>query len=87
MAHQNAKRPRIAKKDNQCKKVMHAIFVTPNGLAIQVFIPKGPPMSTRFYRKKFLENFSNSTRNVGQRQASVIFICYMAMPQVTRPEV
>ena len=47
------------------KKVMYAIFFTPNGLAIQISIPKGNSMNTRFY--KFLENLSNSTRNVDRR--------------------
>ena len=37
--------------DYRCKKVMHAIFFTSKGLAIQVFIPKGKSMITRFYRK------------------------------------
>ena len=36
------------------KKVMHAIFFTPKGLAIQVFIPKGTSMNAIFYRKKVL---------------------------------
>ena len=66
---------------------MRAIFFTPKGLAKQVSIPKGTSMNTRVYRKKILENLSDSTRNVDQRQASVLFICYIAMPQVTRPEV
>ena len=62
-------------------------FLTPKGLAIQVSLSKGKSMNTRSYRKKFLENLSNSTRNVDRRQASLVFICYLAMPQVTRPEV
>ena len=56
---------------------MHAIFFTPKGLAVQVAIPKGTSMNTRFYRKKVLRKLSNSTRNVDRRQASVVFICYM----------
>ena len=39
------------------KKVMYAIFFTPNGLAIQVSIPKGTSMNTRFYRNKVLRKF------------------------------
>ena len=66
-------------KDFQCKKVMHAIFFTPKGLAIQVFIPKGKSMNKRLCRKRFLENLSNSTRNVDRRQASVVFICYITL--------
>ena len=41
-------------------------------LAIQV----GKSMNAKFYRKKNLENMSNSTRNVDRRQTSVVFICY-----------
>ena len=64
---------------------MRAIFFIPKGLAKQVSMPKGTSMNTRVYRKKkILENLSDSTRNVDQRQASVLFICYIAMPQVTR---
>ena len=37
--------------------------------------------------KEFLENLSNSTRNVDRRWTSVVFIFYMTTPQVTRPEV
>ena len=33
---------------------MHAIFFTPNGLAVQVAIPEGTSINTRFYRKKVL---------------------------------
>ena len=62
MAYQNARR-----HDYQCKKVMYAIFFTPNGLAIQVPIPKGKSMNTSFTGTKFLENLSNSTRNVDRR--------------------
>ena len=64
MAYQNAGRPCIAKRITSVKKVMYAIFFTPNGLAIQVSIPKGKSMNTRFTGTKFLENLSNSTRNV-----------------------
>ena len=39
------------------KKVMYAIFFTPNGLAIQVSIPKGKSMNTGFYRNKVLKLF------------------------------
>ena len=66
---------------------MYAIFFTSKGLAIHDSISEGTSMNTRSYRKKFLENLSNSTRNVDRRQASLVFICYMAMPQVTRQEV
>ena len=62
MSYQNARRPCIAKRITSVKKVMYAIFFTPNGLAIQVSIPKGKSMNT-----KFLENLSNSTRNVDRR--------------------
>ena len=39
------------------KMVMYAIFFTPNGLAIEVSIPKGKSMNTRFYRNKVLRKF------------------------------
>ena len=48
MAYQNARRPCIAKRITSVKKVIYAIFFTPNGLAIQVSIPKGKSMNTRF---------------------------------------
>ena len=51
MAYQNARRPCIAKRITSVKKVMYAIFFTPNGLAVQVSIPKYS-MNTRFYRNK-----------------------------------
>ena len=53
----NARRPCIAKRITSVKKVMYAIFFTPNGLAIQVSIPKGKSMNTRFYRNKVLRKF------------------------------
>ena len=46
------------------KKVMYALFFTPNGLAIEVSIPKGKSMNTRFYRNKVLRKFY---RNVDRR--------------------
>ena len=52
MAHQNARMPCIAKRITSVKKVKHAIFFTPKGLAIQVSIPKGKSMDATFYRKK-----------------------------------
>ena len=57
MAYQNARRPCIAKRITSVKKIMYAICFTPNGLAIQVFIPKGKSMNTRFYRNKVLRKF------------------------------
>ena len=56
MAYQNA-RPCIAKRITSVKKVMYAIFFTPNRLAIQISIPKGKSMNTRFYRNKVLRKF------------------------------
>ena len=53
MAYQNARRPCIAKRITSVKKVMYAIFFTPNELAIQVSIPKGKSMNTRFTGTKF----------------------------------
>ena len=47
----------IAKRITSVKKVMYAIFFTPNGLAIEVSIPKGKSMNTRFYRNKVLRKF------------------------------
>ena len=44
----------MAKMISSVKKVMHAIFFTSNGLAIQVSIPKSKSMNTKFYRKKVL---------------------------------
>ena len=67
MAYLNARRPFIAKMITSVKKVMYAIFFTPNGLAIQVSIPKGKSMNTMFYRNKVLRKFVNSTRNVDRR--------------------
>ena len=49
------------------KKVMYAIFFTPNGQAIQVSMPKGKSMKTMFYKIKVHRKFSNSTRNVDRR--------------------
>ena len=77
IAHQNCKKALYCQKDNKCKTVMHAIIFTPKWLAIQVSIPKGTSINTRFTEKEFLENLSNSTRNVDRRQASVVFICYL----------
>ena len=54
MAYQNARRPCIAKMILSVKN-MYAIFFTTNGLAIQVSIPKGKSMNTRFYRNKVLK--------------------------------
>ena len=48
MAYQNARRPCIAKRISSVKKVMYAIFFTPNVLALQVSIPKGKSMNTRY---------------------------------------
>ena len=47
----------IVKRVTSVKKVMYAIFFIPNGLAIQVSIPKGKSMNTRFYRNKVLRKF------------------------------
>ena len=57
MAYQNAKRPCIAKSITSVKKGYVFHIFTPNGLAIQVSIPKGKSMNTRFYRNKVLRKF------------------------------
>ena len=54
MAYQNARRLCIAKRITGVKKVMYTIFFTPIRPAIQVSIPKGKSMNTRFYRNKVL---------------------------------
>ena len=47
----------LPKRITSVKKVMYAIFFTPDGLPIQVSIPKGKSMNTRFYRNKVLRKF------------------------------
>ena len=51
MVYQNARRPCIAKRITSVKKVMYAIFFTPNGLAIQVSIPEYKVLQEQFLRK------------------------------------
>ena len=67
IAYQNTRRPCIAKRITSVKKVMYAIVFTPNGLAIQVSIPKGKSMNTRFYRNKVLRKFVKFYQKCGPK--------------------
>ena len=63
----DARKPFIARRIASVKKVMYDIFSTTEGLAIKISVPKGKSMNARFYKKKFLESLSTSSRNVNQR--------------------
>ena len=83
----NARRPCFPKRLTSVIKVMYSISFTTKGRAMQVSIRKGKSMNARFYKKKCSEILSNSNRYVDRRWSSVVFICFMTMSQVTRPEV
>ena len=48
------KRPCIAKRTMSIKKVMYVIFFTNQGPAIQIAVPKGKSVNTRFYKGNVL---------------------------------
>ena len=76
----DARKPFSARRIASVKKVMYDIFSTTEGLAIKISVPKAKSMNARFYKKKFLESLSTSSRNVNQRRVSKACICYMTTP-------
>ena len=51
----NAKRPCVAKRLQSKKKVMYAVFFTPNGPVMQVVVPKGCSITGLFYKRRILK--------------------------------
>lgn len=54
-ATKNMKRPCIAKRTISARKVMYAIFFTNQGPALQMAVPKGKSVNSKFYRKVVLK--------------------------------
>ena len=53
-AVKGGKRPCIAKRTMSIKEVMHVIFFTNQGPAIQIAVPQGKSINARFYKGNFL---------------------------------
>ena len=53
-ATKGGKRPCIAKRTMNIKKVMYVIFFTNQGHAIQIAVPKGKSVNARFYKGNVL---------------------------------
>ena len=75
-ATKNAKRPCVAKRLQSTKKVMYAIFFTPNGPAMQVAVPKGCSVSGLFYKRRILkkvkEYFVNKRPKTGLKGTKLL---------------
>ena len=57
-ATKGGKRPYIAKRTMNIKKVMHVIFFTNQGPAIQIAVPKGKSVNARFYKGNVLHKLN-----------------------------
>lgn len=59
-ATKNARRPCVAKRLQSSRKVMYAVFFTPNGPMTQDAVPKGRSVTGLFYKTVFSKRLKNT---------------------------